>query len=83
MLAFMPRVLHRSSGLGGWGKARTLAPMRTVELIRTLLFLPTWIGSAWALHRFAEWGWLGAIGTGLVIAAVVCLVATLIHDQLA
>jgi hypothetical protein len=56
--------------------------MCTVELIRTLLFLPTWIGSAWALHRFAEWGWLGSAGLGLVIAAVVCLAATLIHDHL-
>jgi hypothetical protein len=56
--------------------------MRTVELLRTLLFLPSWIGSAWALHRFAEWGWLGSIGLGLVIAIAVALVATLLHDWL-
>lgn len=56
--------------------------MKTVELLRTVLFLPTWIGTAWLLHAHAGWGWAGSAGLGLVAAIVICLVATLIHDRL-
>jgi len=56
--------------------------MKTVELLRTILFLPTLAGSAWLLHTHAGWGWLPSAGVGLVIAAVVALVATLIHDRI-
>lgn len=61
---------------------RTIPRMRTVEFIRTLLFLPTWIGSAWALHHFAEWGWLGSIAAGFGITIVVMIVVTLVVDRM-
>jgi hypothetical protein len=56
--------------------------MKTVEALRTVLFLPTLVGSAWLLHTKAGWGWLSAVGLGLAIAGVVALAATLIHDRL-
>jgi hypothetical protein len=56
--------------------------MRTVELVRTALFWPTWIGGAWLLHTHWAWSWLGAIGCAFGAGLVVMVVATLAFDRL-
>ena len=56
--------------------------MKVVELLRTILFLPTWIGSAWAMHIWWGWWWLATLPIGLVLSVVVCIATTLVYDHL-